>query len=249
MTNKIKILYLAANPLDTGHLRIAAEERELTARIRQGLDRDAFEIVCFWAVRPEDLLRGLQEVKPHILHFSGHGNLDKQIVLETEDGKSQPIAPQDLADLVKHLKTNLKLAVMSCCYGREQAHALNQVLDFTIGMDQPISDSGAVNFSANFYQVLASGGSIRQAFEAARLVTSMQGRKVFETSDLLVQPGAKADEPFINLLPRDEQTVEKAAKETPAVPGIQQEFSNSKVGVVSNNTGDNNTSNATVTFS
>lgn len=249
MTNKLKILYLAANPLDTGHLRIAAEERELTARIRQGLDRDAFEIVCFQAVRPQDLLRGLQEVKPHILHFSGHGNLDKQIVLETEDGRSQPIAPQDLAELVKHFKTNLKVAVMSCCYGREQASALNQVLDFTIGMDNPISDSGAVNFSANFYQVLASGGSIRQAFEAARLVTSMQGRKVFETSDLLVQPGAKADEPFINLLPRDEQAVEKAAQEKPVGSGIHQEIVGSKVGINSINTGDNNTSNARVSFS
>jgi hypothetical protein len=248
MTNKIKILYLAANPLDTGHLRIAAEARELTARVRQGLDRDSFEIVCFFAVRPQDLLRGLQEVEPHILHFSGHGNLDKQIVLETEDGKSQAIDPQDLTDLVKQFKTNLKVAVMSCCYGREQANALNQVLDFTIGMDNPISDSGAVNFSANFYQVLASGGSIRQAFEAARLVTSMQGRKVFETSDLLVQPGAKADEPFINLLPPDEQAVAKAVKETPAGANVHQQIDGSKVGVASISTGDNNTTNATVSF-
>lgn len=248
MTNKIKILYLAANPLDTSHIRIAAEVRELTSRIRQGLDRDDFEIVCYFAVRPQDLLRGLQEVKPHILHFSGHGNLDKQIVLETEDGKSQPIAPQDLADLVKQFKTNLKLAVMSCCYGREQANALNEVLDCTIGMDNPISDGGAVNFSANFYQVLASGGSIRQAFEAARLVTTMQGRKAFGTSDLLVQSGANADEPFVSLLPRDEQAVEKAPKETAAGSGIIQ-IRDSKVGVASISTGDNNTNSATVSFS
>lgn len=253
MTNKIKILYLAANPLDTGHIRIAAEVRELTARIRQGLDRDAFEIVCFPAARPQDLVRGLQEIRPHILHFSGHGNLDKQIVLETEDGKSQPIAPQVLADLVKQFKTNLKLAVMSCCYGREQANALNQTLDFTIGMDNPISDSGVVNFSANFYQVLASGGSIRQAFEAARLVTIMQGRPTFGASDLLVQPGANADEPFVTLLPREAQAIEKAANETlakeaPVAPGIHQHIKDSKVGIASNSTGDNNTTNATVSF-
>lgn len=201
MTDKIKILYLAANPLDTSHLRVTTEARELTARIRQSLNREAFEIVCFYAVRPQDLLRGLQEEQPHILHFSGHGNFDKEIVLETENGTSQPIDPQDLADLVDQFKTNLKVAVMSCCFGGKQAAALNQVLDFTIGMEQPISDVGAVNFSANFYQVLASGGSLKQAFEGARLVTRMQGRPVFEKSDLLVREGADMNEPFINLLP------------------------------------------------
>jgi len=200
MTDKIKILYLGANPRDTGHLRLATEARELTERVRQSLNRDSFEIVSFYAVRPQDLLRGLQEEKPHILHFSGHGTLDKEIVLETETGASQPINPQDLADLVDQFKTNLKVAVMSCCFGARQAAALNQVLDFTIGMENPIFDLGAVNFSANFYQVLSSGGSIKQAFEGARLVTRMQGRPVFEKTDLLVRKGANVDEPFINLL-------------------------------------------------
>jgi hypothetical protein len=201
MPDKIKILYVAANPRDTGYLRLAEEARELTARIQQSANRDSFEVIYLHAVRPQDLLRKLQEEEPHILHFSGHGSEDQEIVLETENGTSQPIDPQDLADLVEQFKTNLKVAVMSCCFGRRQAAALNQVLDFTIGMNNPISDLGAVNFSANFYQVLASGGSINQAFEGARVVTRMQGRQVFEKSDLLVREGADANEPFINLLP------------------------------------------------
>ena len=61
MTDKIKILYVAANPRDTSNLRVATEARELTMRMRQSLNRDAFEIVCFFAVRPQDLLRGLQD--------------------------------------------------------------------------------------------------------------------------------------------------------------------------------------------
>lgn len=240
MTDKIKILYLAANPRDTSHLRVATEARELNARIRQSLNRDVFEIVSFFAVRPQDLLRGLQEEKPHILHFSGHGTLDKEIVLETETGTSQPIDPQDLADLVDQFKTNLKVAVMSCCFGSRQAAALNQVLDFTIGMEKPISDIGAVNFSANFYQVLASGGSIKQAFEGARLVTRMQGKPVFEKSDLLVREGANMDEPFINLLPlRKANRREKPESGN----GISQNVSDS---IISNTTGSNNTTTNTV---
>lgn len=201
MSNKIKILYLAANPIDTGHLRLQEEARDLQERIRLGPHRDAFEVIHCLAARPKDLLRGLQEVQPHIMHFSGHGNYDKEIVLLDDQGKSRPIMPQDLAGLVGLFKTNLKVALMSSCYGRRQAEALHQVLDFTIGMNQPISDEGAVSFSAAFYQVLASGGSIRQAFESARLLTSMEGRPVFGVSDLLVRDSADVNQPFVEVLP------------------------------------------------
>lgn len=247
MTDKIKILYLAANPSDTSHVRVAAEARELTSRIRQGLNRDAFEIITYLAVRPQDLLRGLQEVQPHIMHFSGHGTFDKEIVLESEDGTSQPIAPQVLTELVDQFKTNLKLAVMSCCFGRRQARALHKVLDFTIGMEKPISDTAAVNFSANFYQVLASGGSIKQAFEGARLVTIMQGRKAFEKSDLLVRDGANANDLFINLLPALSQLSDQSVVETrPPDAGISQVLNNSRTDIMSAVSGVNNTVNNTV---
>jgi hypothetical protein len=198
---KIKILYLAANPTDTGHLQLQEEARDLEDRISQGIYRDKFEVVHCLAVRPRDLLRGLQVTQPHILHFSGHGNYDREIVFQGDDGTSQPIAPQDLADLVKLFKTNLKVVLLSCCFGQRQAVALQHVVDFTIGMDKPISDKGAVHYSAAFYQVLASGGSVRQAFEAARLITMMEGQPVFEKSDLFIGADAVADEPLINVLP------------------------------------------------
>src|SRR6185295_4195919 len=108
MSNKIKILYLAANPIDTGHLQLQEEARDLEERIRQGPHREAFAVIHFLAVRPRDLLRGLQEVRPHILHFSGHGNEDNEIVLQDEQGLSCPVAPRDLAELVNLFKTNLK---------------------------------------------------------------------------------------------------------------------------------------------
>lgn len=203
MTDKIKILYLAANPSDTGHIRVQEEARDLQERIRQSTRRDDFEFIYFPAVRPKDLLRGLQEVQPHVIHFSGHGNYDKQILLHNEAGLSCPVAPKDLAGMVGLFKTNLRLAVLTSCYGRTQAKALRGVLDFTIGMGEPISDEGALGFSAAFYQVLASGGSVKQSFEAARLLTIIEGRPAFKASDLLVREGAeaKSDEPFVNVLP------------------------------------------------
>jgi hypothetical protein len=229
MTPKIKILFLAANPRDTTHLRLQEEAREMADRLRGSLHRDAFELVHYLAVRSRDLLRGLQELQPHILHFSGHGNLNQEIVLEADDGSSQPIRPHDFADLLSLFNTNIKVAMLSCCFARKQAKALHRVLDFTIGGAKPISDAGAVSFSANFYQVLGSGGSINQAFGAARLITNMEGRKIFETSDLFVRKDAKADEPFINLLATQTQD-QVTRKEVPEGREIQR-IENSEVGI------------------
>jgi len=236
MSDKIKILYLAANPLDTGHLRLQEEARDLQERIRQSTRREDFEVIHLLAVRPKDLLRGLQEIQPHVIHFSGHGNYDKQIVLQDDSGQSCPVAPEDLAQLVSLFSTNLKVALMSCCYGRTQAEALRRILDFTIGMDEPISDEGALSFSAAFYQVLASGGSIRQAFEAARLLTRMEGRPVFNVSDLLVREGAedKLNEPFINVLPPRPGNADAPVRRNQATTNLN----NSDAGVVTTVAGD-----------
>ena len=245
MTSRIKILYLAANPRDTSHIRLQEEAREMESRIRQSLHRDAFKFVHYLAVRPRDLLRGLQEVEPHILHFSGHGTQNQEIVLETDDGNSQPVAPRDLAELVSLFNTNLKVAVLSCCFARKQAKALHQVLDFTMGAAKPISDAGAVSFSANFYQVLGSGGSIKQAFGAARLLTNIEGRKLFETSDLFIREGADADKPLINLLtPPPDQVV---SNPEPLDPGAEmQRIEHSEVGIAQVVTGKGNTIHSTV---
>ena len=236
MPDKIKILYLAANPLDTGHLRVQEEARDLQGRIREGTRRDDFEVIYYPAVRPRDLLRGLQEVQPHIIHFSGHGNEDKQIVLQDDMGLSCPVAPEDLAGLVGLFKTNLKVALMTSCYGHSQAEALRSVLDFTIGMDEPISDEGALRFSAAFYQVLASGGSIKQAFESARLLTRIEGHPVFKVSDLLVREGAEArlNEPFVHVLPPQPDKADAPVRCNEATTNLN----NSNAGVVCTAAGD-----------
>jgi len=245
MTSKIKILYLAANPRDTSHIRLQEEAREMDYRLRQSLQRDAFEFVHYLAARPRDLLRGLQEVEPHILHFSGHGTKNQEILLEANDGSGQPVAPRDLAELVGLFNTNLKVAVLSCCFARKQAKALHQVLDFTMGAAKPISDAGAVSFSANFYQVLGSGGSIKQAFGAARLITNIEGRKIFETSDLLIREGANADEPFIKLLTLTPQPEKIVSNPSPLEGGAIQQIEQSEVGIAKVVTGNHHTIHST----
>src|SRR5262245_5938753 len=72
-TNKHVILFLAANPSDTGRLALDREARAIHVELKRTGYRDRFDFVTWWAAEPLDLLRELRERKPTIVHFSGHG--------------------------------------------------------------------------------------------------------------------------------------------------------------------------------
>src|ERR1044071_1951339 len=100
MPEPIKILFLAANPTDISRIRIDKELREIDERISLGSHREQFELIPHLAVRPRDLMRGLLQHQPHILHFSGHGSTSAGIVLEDDDGKTKLVAAADIAELI-----------------------------------------------------------------------------------------------------------------------------------------------------
>src|SRR5689334_17186604 len=121
MSDKIKILFLGASPTDVHPLRLSEEVREIEAEIQAGSQRDLFELDSQWAVRPSDLQRALLRFQPHIVHFSGHGSQNAEIVLEDNDGKSRPVSKQALIGLFKVLKDNVRVIVLNSCYSQPQA--------------------------------------------------------------------------------------------------------------------------------
>jgi hypothetical protein len=70
---KHTILFLAANPADTGRLELDREAHDIHAELERTGHRDRFEFVTRWAVEPLDLLRELRKLRPTVVHFSGHG--------------------------------------------------------------------------------------------------------------------------------------------------------------------------------
>ena len=66
----VKILFLAANPVDTAQLRLDEEIRAIDLVLRQTEFRDRFDIRQHWAVRVVDLQGYLLRHKPDIVHFN-----------------------------------------------------------------------------------------------------------------------------------------------------------------------------------
>ena len=55
--NKVKVLFISANPVGTTKLQLDEEIRQIMTKIRASEYRDALELVPRFATRPDDFLR------------------------------------------------------------------------------------------------------------------------------------------------------------------------------------------------
>ena len=189
MIDKIRILFLAANPKDTDKLRLDEEIREIHERIRAADFRDHFELLSRWAVRPDDLLQAFNEVRPHIVHFSGHGSRVCELMLEDNDGNAKPVSEAALISLFRNLRDNIRLVVLNACHSNAQAKAISGEIECSIGMSRAIGDDAAISFASWFYGALAFGRSVGEAFEQGRTALMLHGIPEDSIPVLLVRPG------------------------------------------------------------
>jgi len=184
-SENIKILFLAANPLDTGRLRLDEEIRGIDEKIRQSNLRDRFEIIQQWAVRVTDLQGYLLRHNPNIVHFSGHGSKSNEIILEDNVGNSRPVSTRALNGLFSTLKDNIRCVVLNGCYSESQAQAIAQNIDVVIGMSKAISDQTAISFSVAFYQALAFGRDMKTAFDLGCNQIALSGLDEYDVPKLI----------------------------------------------------------------
>lgn len=120
----------------------------------------------FWSsVRQRDLFEALLEVRPRVVHFSGHGSTKGAILLENDAGYGRSVPPEALADLFAAVQGNVECVVLNACYSEVQAKAIASHVPFVIGTTAQIADTAAVTFSIGFYQALGAGCTFRQAFD------------------------------------------------------------------------------------
>jgi len=191
MTDKIKVLLIATNQLQLAYVRLGDELREIEGKIQSASQRDAFEWIAKPAVRVSDLSGYLLRDQPHIVHFSGHGRPVEGLILEDASGNAKTVGISELTDIFRALKDNLRLVFFNVCYSNPLAEAVAQEIDYAIGMEGTISDEAALVFAPAFYEALAFGRSVNEAFTMAK------GLAGAATAVLQVRPGVDATEPFL----------------------------------------------------
>lgn len=184
---RVKILFLAANPAVTTRLGLDEEARAIKNKIRAAEHRDAFEFITEWAVRPDDLLQALNEHRPHIVHFSGHGSESKELFFAGEDGAAKAVGPRALGRLFLALGDNVRVVVLNACWSSGLAKSIAKSVDCVVGMRQAIGDRAAMQFAASFYRALAFGRSVQNAFEQGRVALDLQAIEENNRPQLIVR--------------------------------------------------------------
>ncbi|KAM3101337.1 dynamin family protein [Phormidesmis sp. 146-12] len=194
-----RILFLAANPKNTSPLRLDKEVRE----IENGLISKRPGQFCFekkWAVRPVDIQRAMLEFKPHIVHFSGHGEGIEGLVLESNGGDfGQLVSTEALEGLFKLFSDEVECVILNACYSEVQADAINAHIHHVIGMNQSIGDKAAIDFSVGFYDAIGTGRPIEFAyhFGCNSIQLSSSGKSINHSQHLIPVLKTKAEKSIV----------------------------------------------------
>lgn len=172
---KRKILFLTANPSDTTWLRLNRESRDIQEKLQMANKRDKFEFYEKLAVRPGDISQAFLDIKPQIVHFSGHGKETGELCFENQLGKTQTVLPSALAALFKLFSNHVDCVLLNACYSQIQAKAIVECVPFVIGMNQAIGDLAAITFAVGFYKALGAGDSIEEAYELGCVEMQLEG--------------------------------------------------------------------------
>jgi hypothetical protein len=161
------ILFLAANPYTTDHLRLSEECAAIERELRLSTHRDDFQFVSRWAVSIDELLRHLNELNPTVIHFSGHGSGEDGLLLQDEHGQPQPVSARALAMIIDAAAQGAQLVVLNACCTTVQAEAMRAKVDCVVGMAGAIGDHAARAFATRFYGALGHRRSIGNAVDQA----------------------------------------------------------------------------------
>lgn len=166
---KLRVLYLTANPgMD---LRTDAEVRQVQQALRGAKFRDLVAVEQRPAATFQDLLDGLNDVRPHVVHFSGHGG-SETVVLDAGEiahGVDHVVGFELLVKALASTDLPPTLLVLNACDTLEGAEIILPAVPVVIAMSDNVLDVAAILFAQQFYAALASGQSVGSALRQAKV--------------------------------------------------------------------------------
>lgn len=172
---KITVLFLAANPIDTHQLRLDEEARSIHEKLRLSELRDSIQFESRWATRASDILQAINETNPTIVHFSGHGTGTGELVLQNPDGTAKLVSADAISTAIATASDTIRLIVFNACFSEVQAASVVEHIEAAIGTSDSIGDETACTFAAQLYSSIGFGHSLRKAFDQAKAELILEG--------------------------------------------------------------------------
>lgn len=186
---KLKVLFFASNPKGVRQLSLDEEARMIEESIRKSEYRDRVQFVSKWATQTTDILQGINELNPDIVHFSSHGTENNELVMQNSDGTPKVISKEAVSAVISTVSDKVKLVFFNSCFSSGQAEEVIKCIDSAIGMVNPISDKAACVFATQFYSSLVFGHSLEKAFSQAKAMLMLEGISEEDTPQLCIKEG------------------------------------------------------------
>lgn len=173
---RLRVLYLTASPPADGAapLRVDAEVNNVLKVLRAAKYRDLVDLSHRPAATVEDLVDGLNDHRPHVVHFSGHaegGLLFDNASLN--DAGEQLIGYAAVARVLSATDNPPTLVVLNACKTLEGAEAILEVAPMVIAMSDTVGDASAAVFATQFYGAIAAAQTIGAAVDQARAMIAI----------------------------------------------------------------------------
>jgi CHAT domain-containing protein len=166
------ILLLAVAPRNSAEPALIEEAGVLYSELRRTTRRECFSLETRWASEPLDLLRALREVKPTVVHCSGHGD-GTGLWFSTIDGETRAVPPAAIAHAFEAAGSSVRLIVLSSCDSAPFAEALLPHVACIVGISAAISAESVRAFLIGFYGALGESESVGTAFRHGNAAVSL----------------------------------------------------------------------------
>ncbi len=198
--SKITILFLASNPkceyLDNNGIKreqqkldLDKEAREIREAIIKSINRDSIDFQTRWATRVSDIFQAINETNPTIIHFSGHGTEEGELVFQDNYDKPKCVSNESIAEMINASSDDIRMIVFNNCFSSTQAEMIVDKVEATIGMNTTIGDEAAIIFSSQLYSAIGFGLSLEKAFGQAKARLMAEGTAEEKTPHIYVKEG------------------------------------------------------------
>lgn len=171
--DKIKILFVASNPIDTGKLELEKEYLEIRRIFNN--KRNQFEVIELFNATLDEFFNTVRIEKPDVLHISAPANND-YFTFHRPDQTSRLVPYPFLASAFLLFQPHVKCVFINTWCSPIFLKKISTSLHCAIGCPSMVMDDVSIWFSSSFYTSLAQGNSYEEAFKMGIEILKQQSK-------------------------------------------------------------------------
>lgn len=161
------ILFVASDPADQARLRLMKEYSEVQNELAKQSEY-TFNLKQLFSSGADELSRVLLETRPHIVHFSGHGDSTGRLCFEDSAGNSWPADKFAIAKIFEPCARYVKCVLLNACFSVKQAEMIAAHIEYAAGLNSAVPDEAAIALAKGFYGGLRVSGRVSDALKSAQ---------------------------------------------------------------------------------